>query len=459
MRTTLCFLAVFSLAPALEHEVRAQAPVPVGGEFTVNAVLGGTQNFSNVARDADGDFVVVWESFDGNLFGVFARRFNSAGVAQGGQFQVNTYTTERQLRPVVDLDADGDFVVAWHSFGQDGSFYGVFARRYSAAGAALGAEFMVNTTTASLQSYPSVAADSDGDFVLAWTSNYQDGDMTGIFARRFGSTGAALGGEFRANTYTPSFQVEPSVDREADGDFVVTWESYGQDGDARGIFGKRFTSAGAAAGPEFQVNTTFTQVQMTPAVGVDSDGDFVVVWAGREGSSYTIFGQRFSSTGAPQGIEFRVPDAPPGAIRPGISLDADGDFVVVWEDFDDDGSYAGVAARRFKSSGVPSSLDTRINTTTVGYQDRPSVSARADGDFVVTWTGTGTYPDIFAQRLDVPALIDVDGNGAFDPLTDALLMLRFGFGFSGSTLITGAVGAGCTRCDAPSITAYLQGLL
>jgi hypothetical protein len=44
-------------------------------------------------------------------------------------------------------------------------------------------------------------------------------------------------------------------------------------------------------------------------------------------------------------------------------------------------------------------------------------------------------------------------------LTDGLLLLRFGFGFSGNTLINGAVGPGCTRCDAASITAYLQSLL
>jgi hypothetical protein len=56
-------------------------------------------------------------------------------------------------------------------------------------------------------------------------------------------------------------------------------------------------------------------------------------------------------------------------------------------------------------------------------------------------------------------VIDVDGDGLYLPLTDGLLLLRFAFGFSGNTLITGAVGPGCTRCDPPSITQYLQSLL
>ena len=46
------------------------------------------------------------------------------------------------------------------------------------------------------------------------------------------------------------------------------------------------------------------------------------------------------------------------------------------------------------------------------------------------------------------------------PLTDGLLMLRRLFGFSGNVLISGAVNtAGCTRCTASEIEAYLDGLI
>jgi concanavalin A-like lectin/glucanase superfamily protein len=54
--------------------------------------------------------------------------------------------------------------------------------------------------------------------------------------------------------------------------------------------------------------------------------------------------------------------------------------------------------------------------------------------------------------------LDVDGNGLKQPLTDGLLLLRYLFGFRGATLITGAVGAGCTRCTAVAIEAYLASL-
>jgi hypothetical protein len=441
--------------------VHARAVIPLGGEFQVNVVAGGTQDYSSVGVDADGDFVVVWKSFDGSEFGIFARRFSSSGAALGGQFQINTYTPNDQSLPVVDVDADGDFVVAWESEAQDGDLLGVFARRFSSAGAALTAALMVNTTTANTQRSPSVGTDADGDFVVAWNADFQDGSGFGVFARRFNSMGIAQGGEFQGNSFTPGGQGLPTIDLDADGDFVVSWSSAAQDGSLYGIFGQRFSAAGAKLGPEFQINTTFTYSQLTPKVGVDSDGDFVVVWYTIYMGTIDVLGQRFSSTGAPQGAEFAVNSYRPGAqYFPAIAVDEDGDFVVAWQSDSGDGSGKAITARRFKSSGLPASFDTRVNTTTAGGQVRAGVGAAADGDFVVTWTSPeGSYPNIFAQRFDAAMLLDVDGDGEYLPLTDGLLLLRFGFEFTGATLITGAVGPGCTRCDAPSITAYLQSLL
>ena len=41
--------------------------------------------------------VITWSSYgqDGSQSGVLAQRYNAAGVAEGGEFQVNSYTTGR----------------------------------------------------------------------------------------------------------------------------------------------------------------------------------------------------------------------------------------------------------------------------------------------------------------------------------------------------------------------------
>jgi hypothetical protein len=76
--------------------------------------------------------------------------------------------------------------------------------------------------------------------------------------------------------------------------------------------------------------------------------------------------------------------------------------------------------------------------------------------------------DADCTRCDAPAIetyldsilaqLDIDLDGEVEPLTDGLLILRRLFSFSGSTLIAGAVDADCTRCDAPAIETYIDGL-
>jgi hypothetical protein len=97
---------------------RAQAPIRLGSEFAVNTYITGEQYDSAVAMSANGDFVVAWTSFgpDGSSYGVFARRFTSAGAPQGGEFQVNSYTVGAQTAAAVDRASTGAFVVVWTSF-------------------------------------------------------------------------------------------------------------------------------------------------------------------------------------------------------------------------------------------------------------------------------------------------------------------------------------------------------
>src|SRR5207253_11488190 len=139
-------------------------------------------------------------------YGVYARRYSAAGVPLGGEFRVNAYTTGDQERSRVAVDAAGDFVVAWQSDLQDGSGYGVFAQRYSATGLPLGGEFRANTFTTDYQGFPAVGMSAAGDFVIAWQSLGQDGSNTGVYAQRYSAAGVPQGGEFRVNTYTTNIQ-------------------------------------------------------------------------------------------------------------------------------------------------------------------------------------------------------------------------------------------------------------
>jgi hypothetical protein len=189
-----------------------------------------------------GNFVVIWESFgqDGPAFGVFGQRFASSGSPLGPEFRVNTYTTSQQFRLSVASDSNGNFIVVWSSMGQDGSGRGNFGQRFAATGAPLGPEFRVNTHTTSYQYRPRVAADPSGNFVVAWQSFSQDGSGYTVVGQRYESSGLPLGGEFQINTSTTDAQIMPSLATDPTGSFVVVWQSYTQDGSYFGIFAQRY---------------------------------------------------------------------------------------------------------------------------------------------------------------------------------------------------------------------------
>ena len=378
---------------------------PVGPEFQVNTYTPFVQYSPTLGADASGNFVVAWISSeqDGSGRGVFGQRYDSSGAPLGSEFRVNTYVTNHQNIASVAVDPVGNFVIGWYSHGQDGSGYGAFAQRYSVTGAPLGPEFRVNSYTPGLQVGPMVAVHPSGDFVMVWGGYGPGGTNRDVFGQRYASSGAALGPEFRVNSTTTQDQMVFFRAVASDpGGFVVVWESYAQDGSNYGIFGQRFTAAGSPLGPEFRVNTHTPDAQRYPSVAVDGSGNFVVVWESllQDGDTFGVFGQRFTSSGAPLGPEFRVNTATT-ASQAGASLaiDSAGNFVVVWRSLD--GAAYGSFGQRYSSSGAPLGPEFRVNTYTTGGNAGPAVAADPSGNFVVAWMSEqdGSFYGVYGQRF------------------------------------------------------------
>ncbi len=122
-----------------------------------------------------------------------------------------------------------------------------------------------------------------------------------LFAASRESLAARLGLEFQVNSYATGAQFAPSVANLSAGGFVVIWVSDGQDGSSYGIYGQRYSATGSSVGIEFPVNTHTAEAQTRPSVASLSNGGFVVTWTsfGQDGSSDGIYGRRFSATGIP----------------------------------------------------------------------------------------------------------------------------------------------------------------
>ena len=109
--------------------------------------------------------------YPGTATAIRAQVFASDGTRLGNEFLVNTTTTNIQFEPAITGLSDGRFVVSWTDLSQSGgdqSGYAVRAQIFEGDGTRSGAEFLVNTTTASIQEQSSLAALPGGRFVAVW---------------------------------------------------------------------------------------------------------------------------------------------------------------------------------------------------------------------------------------------------------------------------------------------------
>ena len=427
--------------------------VPAGPEQRVNTVTGGNQTEPAVAMNAHGDYVAVWSSYDedGSGFGVYAQRYRSDGKALGGEFRVNTYTAGYQGKAAVAMDAAGDFVVTWESFGQSGpgSGMGIYAQRYNAAGVAQGSEFHVNTYGTLGQESPSVAMDSAGDFVIAWWNRESAPNGSGCYAQRYNAAGIAQGTETKVNTPIAGFYDNaalPKVAMDAVGDFVVTWTQQPFSGQS-GTIAQRYNASGAPQGSAFVVSPPDSG-SYSPVIAMDAAGDFIVAWDHPEpvGGGISIYARRYNSLGVDQGL-FPVTDSTTvNQITPAVAMDAAGNSIVAWRSLGPGYHYY---AKRYDNAGTALSPEFQVNTTYAGYAstDPPAVAVDNSGDLIVAWrddvqdgSGSGIYSQHFLADV-APVLSQIEATPVVDvaplavPITSSLLVFDYdGNNLTGATI-------------------------
>ena len=201
--------------------------------------------------DASGQFVVAYSSNSFQHY-VYATRYDSSGNLLGtSQVTFSPLNTDHFEARDVAMKADGSFVVTWqYSSLNVNDAHGIYAQQFDGTGTAQGSAIQVEQS-GSFPGYNSlgiieapVSMDSSGDFAVSWTYS-SDGSGTGVDEQFYNASGVAQGGPVNVNTFTTGDQHSASLAMDAAGDFVVVWQSQGQDGSAGGIYSQLFLTTTA----------------------------------------------------------------------------------------------------------------------------------------------------------------------------------------------------------------------
>jgi hypothetical protein len=401
-----------------------------GNEYPIVGALAGDQVFPQLAMNTYGGYL-VWQdnATDGDGYGISARRVNRSLSGSLGVFRVNLNGAGDQTLPQVALLNNGGAVFAWQS--SVGANTLAYARFLNPDGTFATGDVPVSTFATDQQLTPVVASLPDGNALVLWASNGQDGNMLGVFGQRFSPTGARIGTEFQVNQTTQFNQRNPAVSVLPNGNFLVAWVSESYSGIAQSVdqtgrsldptagaqlynidvYGRLFTPSGTAVTGEFKVNGSALMCA-NPSISAAADG-VVVVWSGKPNKitavtqitdGWDIFGRSLTIDGQPQGSDFKINSYTYGDQFMPKATALNGLHFVLWTSMEQDGSREGVVARMMTSSGALVSREFRVNTTTISQQMHPLISSDGGQNFLAVWTsftGINTSFDLFAQRYAI----------------------------------------------------------
>ncbi len=384
-------------------------------DFRVNDDFGTTyQGYSNIATDLEGNFVVCWYDKRNGDNDIYIQLFDRFGTRQAGNRRVNDDPVgNEQFRPSMMKDQLGKFVVAWQDYRITGYPFNadIYGQRYNTDGSAASTNAKINDDFGvETQGWQDIDTDDFGNYVLVWEDN-RNGNYD-VYGQRYHKSGTKLGANFRINDDAgTSYQHNPKIAVDGDGDFVVVWYDNRQGLDL--IMGQRYNASGVAQGTNFLISDNLTGNKcVMPDVACDYAGNFTVIWIDYRNGTYPnnpdVYGRNYWANGSSRSANYRInTDGSNGSQAEAvIGMDYFGNFITAWRD--DRQGNNDIWAQYYRADCTVLGGNYRVNTDlTTGTQSFPNVTM--DGiNIYYTWTDdrNGSF-DIWARITEygAPAIV------------------------------------------------------
>lgn len=171
--------------------------------------------------------------------------------------------------------------------------------------------------------------------IVVWEESPADGSDTGVYAQKFSAAGAPQWGpsgivvnDFRGHQRAP--RATPVA-----GGVVIVWQSDSAGPHNNNIWCQYILTDGRARWQTPAAVCTARGDQRAPVIAADQDVGVVIAWEDYRKGHADIYAQRIDLGGAPLGSEdgVAIEDAPGDQRNPRFIRGADGALVLAWDDY------------------------------------------------------------------------------------------------------------------------------
>jgi len=313
-------------------------------------------------------------------------------------FLVETYDSHSTYDSHCAMNENGDIVVAWKQ--SNGSGSNLYARLYFVGEGWSEAEVIEDASTEIM--WPKVAIDSVGNAFVAWA---QDNETTSLddlwsnfYVRGVGWTGPE---SIEDDGTVDDFHLEIlMIDG---GNAVAVWTR--DLPPTRVMIGEREDGVGWSE-PSVLDDGGGTTESYLPSLGVDGEGNIIVVWVQSEMTEHSIMSKRYepsSGWGAAETVAGNAFYA-----SPLVAVGNGGDAMCAWHHYNDTTSCYELRSCAYEA-GVGWDDPTLLAATAYADDMDPRIGIDKDGNAVVAWWRDGILSDdgVYSRAYDAE-----DGWGA-----------------------------------------------
>jgi hypothetical protein len=238
-----------------------------------------------IAVDAAGNVIAVWQQPDDTRFNIWSNRY----IAGSGWSVAEEIETDTGLAsfPQIAVDATGNAIAVWQQY--DGSSWLIYSNRYIAGSGWDFAEVISHTGTTAV--WPEIAIDAAGNALAVWsqqTANWSNRYTAGVgwgLAEKIENDHI---GDPRFPLSNVSF---PKISFDAAGNALAVWAQINPVFGDINIWSNRFTTSsgwGSAEVIEIDSGNAYD-----PQIAVYSSGNALAVWYQSDNVEFNIWANRF----------------------------------------------------------------------------------------------------------------------------------------------------------------------